>query len=288
MGGGADMDERTHLLTVHIQGTEVRTRAIALGRTNENPSRPNDGQKSKRGVVSGLSDRSRRRLLSLMNHVLYEHREGALFLTLTYGSVWPSARQAKAHLRAFLKRLKRENSALSAIWRLEFQKRGAPHFHLMLFGVDFIPKEAVKAKWGEVVGRDYWGDNGDAPFTRIERMRSANGAAFYMSKYVAKAGGFNYVPYQAATGAGGGFWVDEGIGRLWGVEFKGDLPLAELIIRVVSVRDWHAVRDYLLNVFAGCDGEWGVKGVSRWLSRAAADWVGGIVAVRGRKCAPLH
>jgi hypothetical protein len=58
-------------------------------------------------------------------------------LTLTYPGDWltvaPTGRAVKRHLDQLRKRYKRAwGEDLRALWKLEFQRRGAPHFHLLM------------------------------------------------------------------------------------------------------------------------------------------------------------
>ncbi|MGW5266977.1 rolling circle replication-associated protein [Microbispora sp. NPDC004025] len=58
-------------------------------------------------------------------------------VTLTYPGDWltvaPDGKTAKGHLKALRKRYERAwDEPLQAVWKLEFQRRGAPHFHLLL------------------------------------------------------------------------------------------------------------------------------------------------------------
>ena len=97
-----------------------------------------------RGDVVRFSDAARRRLQRMlaMTGATPTH-----MLTLTYPDQWPSARQAKAHLKTFCQRLERvfelAGRPLALVWRLEFQKRGAPHFHLLLFAPQGLPAQAL-------------------------------------------------------------------------------------------------------------------------------------------------
>jgi len=106
------------------------------------------------------------------------------------------------------------------VWRLEWQKRGAPHFHLLVLGVDFIHKEWIQAAWGEVIGFD-------RPFTNIGRARSWRGAKAYCSKYLAKSdSGLDLLPYQ------------QNAGRVWGCFGVNLLPFAERFVGVSEVGLW--------------------------------------------------
>lgn len=173
-----------------------------------------------RGKITSFSAQSRTRLFDLVNRLDVKYKP--VFLTLTYGDDYPSMDRAKENLRAFLERIRRRKKCdkASAIWRVEPQERGAPHFHLIFFNLPFIPMKEVQTMWSEIIGEP-------EPFTRIELVRSRRGIMFYVSKYIAKlpdAGqsGFIYPTYLHA------YELKYGpcIGRQWGVFNKKLLPYA--------------------------------------------------------------
>jgi len=177
----------------------------------------------KRGKITGFSAQSRGRLFDIFNSM--QLRNPVIFITLTYEKDMTDAQTAKAQLRAFIKRLQRlhQGRPLACVWRMEFQERGAVHFHLMCFNLPFTPKETIKSMWAQVIG-------GYDPFTRIEMIYSAKKTMNYVGKYVAKVdkqdlSGFNSLTYLSAYQAKHG---DE-IGRVWGIIGKSNLPMAELV-----------------------------------------------------------
>lgn len=189
----------------------------------------------KRGLVNPFSRASRLRLLSYMHKIkpMTKGNFHATFITLTYGQNFPAPNLAKRHLDNFLKRLRRRWVYASGFWRLEFQKRGAPHFHLILFGLPFLQKDTLARWWGDTIGREFWDTSRElprTPFTRIEAINSHKQAARYVSKYVAKCDddGFNFLAYLTAEGefihpvTGE---IDGSIGRWWGVFNSVWLPL---------------------------------------------------------------
>jgi hypothetical protein len=142
---------------------------------------------SSRGRVIGLSRRSRLRLQVRINRCKFQLGR-VWFLTLTYPREFPPHCAAKNDLRAFLKRIARKWGKRGAIWRIENQKRGAPHFHLILFLAAAVPErefvEWVSRSWHAVVGS---GDENHLYYgARTELFRSARGVASYCSKYVSK------------------------------------------------------------------------------------------------------
>jgi len=177
----------------------------------------------KRGKVTGFSAGSRTRMFDMFHKM--EYKTKPIFVTLTYMENWYDAAQSKAHLRAFLERIRRAYPHASGIWRMEFQERGAPHFHIIFFKLGYIKKEKVQAMWAEIIG-----EKGSKPFTRIEQIKKVRGVMFYVSKYVAKfqdggISGFNSLTYLHAYQEKYG----EFIGRVWGKFQAINLPFAEVL-----------------------------------------------------------
>jgi hypothetical protein len=161
-----------------------------------------------RGVVCGFSRKSRGRLLRQCAQVNRQALTNALFVTLTYPEKWPDDWSSwKRHLSLFWKRLIRVFPRLSAVWKLELQERGAPHFHCIVFGQRFIPHELVSRLWYEVA---HDGDRfGGVAGTETRRVNSGRQALSYAAKYVAKV----------AEG-----WDHRQLGRIWGVLGRRHLP----------------------------------------------------------------
>jgi len=229
-----------------------------------------------RGQIYEFSRRSRKRLLEKTARLDYSQGK-TIFVTLTYPFLFPSPARAKEQLRAFLKRLAYHcrSKGIAAIWRLEFQKRGAPHFHLMLFGLPFVDKADIQAMWMSVLHTK------TRVFTRIEMIQSARHARYYISKYVAKTPhpksricsvreqdtgikganirrwrGFNTRPYLAKTRTSvnrfTGEILENNTGRWWGVINKAALPFAEPLSIEITEHWYHLLynlKRYLRRVY---------------------------------------
>jgi hypothetical protein len=164
-----------------------------------------------------------------------------LFVSLTYPggapAHWaPLARRYKRDLEAFLKRFWRlakfgfRNAFV--IWRLESQKRGAPHLHLLIFNVPHLDHETVAKWWWEVVG------SGDPEHlkagTQVEACHTWEKAGYYMAKYMAKlsdeSGWVNPFLHEcyAAIYTEEEFTLVMSLwekpGRWWGVRHREQLP----------------------------------------------------------------
>jgi hypothetical protein len=114
-------------------------------------------------------------------------------VTLTYPFSFPgNGKICKEHLRRFLQELRREHNRVfgadrsgehSSFWFLEFQQRGAPHFHIFTTWAPSI--RWCAQRWYDIVGSDdirhfHAG-------TRVEFLRQGRkGTISYASKYAAK------------------------------------------------------------------------------------------------------
>jgi hypothetical protein len=77
-------------------------------------------------------------------------------ITLTYGEMFPEDGQTvKLHLKRVLQWLKRYGIE-DLIWFLEFQKRGAPHFHVLadLFNPTLLDRASLGMAWIKAQGWD--------------------------------------------------------------------------------------------------------------------------------------
>lgn len=172
-----------------------KARGYAGKREGQDPPRPGlyeEPPRPKRGECQGFSRRSRRRL---MVELAKTRTDGlhSLFVTLTYpGELTEDMRNWrtwKRHIAAFRKRLQRRWRTLTGgVWKIEFQKRGAAHFHIMLF---FDCKMAlpqfrawVSRSWYEIVGSGQLSHLRAG--TNVKRLDGRRAIRAYVSKYVAK------------------------------------------------------------------------------------------------------
>ena len=170
-----------------------------------------------------------------------------LFMTLTYPGGTPEhwvpfARRLKRDLEAFLKRFWRFEKwgwgpGAFVIWRLEVQKRGAPHLHLMIFNVPYLGHEIVGQWWYEVVAS---GDSAhEKAGVQVEACRTWEKAGYYMSKYMCKeASGLIHESYRAVytpeqVALVEDLWARPG--RFWGVRRRRNMP--------VELESWAMTRE---------------------------------------------
>jgi len=188
-----------------------------------------------RGEIALLSKRSLNRLALLVRSSGIKW--GSL-MTLTYGVNYPhNGRVAKKHLNAFLVAARREFGPFEYFWVLEFQERGAVHFHIAttLPEPDIFQREAFAHIWARISQEGDWPYLPVSPetgcvyhdllrYTRSacysvhvhpkswEKVKSDDGMGRYLAKYANKLKQ-KEVPV----------WY-RNVGRFWGVSRGVKLP----------------------------------------------------------------
>jgi len=94
------------------------------------------------------------------------------FWTLTYAENQGSVSDGWRDFRVFMRRLKRKFPALKYLVVVEFQKRGAVHFHLIT-NIEYISNKALAQKWG-------------FGFVKIQALDKIENVSAYISKYITK------------------------------------------------------------------------------------------------------
>lgn len=86
------------------------------------------------GDIKTFSQQSRKRMLDKMNQIRLSEYGLPFFLSLTWHQDFSLNKiSTKKFLDNFLKRLKRQLPPFHFVWKFEYQKRGAPHFHILIF-----------------------------------------------------------------------------------------------------------------------------------------------------------
>lgn len=189
----------------------------------------------KRGKISEWSMSSRNNLRRQLAAVELGAIDRSVFVGITYPAEFPAPEEHevyKGHMRAFQMRVRRKYPAVSWFWKLEFQERGAAHFHLIVFGLGEGDAALVewenwsKNAWYEVVGSGderKWGHKFRG--VKSERVRSRGGVVGYLATYLSKDD-------QTRPG--------DFTGRYWGKHNESALPMAPL--RKSEETDFAAVK----------------------------------------------
>jgi hypothetical protein len=215
-------------------GGSVSTLSFENPKTSNRLSPPLRHGRGIRDRVRGFSRESRtnllRRLASINRSAFRTFRGRIIFVTLTYPHEYPEDPElCKRHLKTLRKRLQREFEPFAAFWRLGIQRRGAWHFHLILFvGPSFGPLDELRrflsSSWYEVTGKVSEGHLRAG--TSVETIRKWKEVTSYAERYMAKPEVF---PEGLLTG------------RIWGVWNEELLPVRWETIEV-SLRDAFKIR----------------------------------------------
>jgi hypothetical protein len=141
-----------------------------------------DPPSSGKSEIEFFTKDSRRRLafVAANTHIIF-----TVMITLTYPKQFPANGEiVKRHFKRFKDSLLRKFPC-SYLWCIEFQRRGAPHYHVLIDSIlPLDDKKWVSKRWYDVVG------SGDAKHlqagTRTEKLRSKRGGNRYIVKYAGK------------------------------------------------------------------------------------------------------
>lgn len=154
-----------------------------------------------RSAAAPLSS-SKKALSRLRRYIENCRAEYRLFVTLTYPRTFPSAMESKSHLRRWLRALMLSPYGVtSACWVLEFQRRGAPHYHVVVDSA-WVPRTFVARSWN----RATLGASSIRAGTQVIPCRDSRRD---LSRYLAKE--LSKTLQKQALGSLGP------IGRTWGV-----------------------------------------------------------------------
>lgn len=188
--------------------------------------------RSTRGDVREFSRQARKRMMQYFATIDEEVvKVRCCFVTLTYHDEWADdARGWHRDLDVFLKWLFKRYPAAGVIWRLEFQERGAPHWHLLIVNAPHIPYLDITHEWAKIAHRNsvYRGEYA----TKVEGVKSWRQACYYVGKYVAKV---NDCPNRLPSG------------RCWGVRRPECIPTS-LKVEALPVAAWRNVHSAMLAI----------------------------------------
>ena len=137
-----------------------------------------------RDQIKGLSKGSRRRLVHLINS--FGPVNQSFFVTFTMREASENFKEWKAWLNRVLTSMRKAFPTISGIWRLEFQKRGTPHFHLLLFTNELTDIKVLRGKlktyWSNAIGKQ----NTSFHSCKVEKVKDVKKSGFYLAIYQAK------------------------------------------------------------------------------------------------------
>lgn len=215
-----------------------------------------------RAVVREFSAASQKSLTKLLHGIDWAAMVSLYgvpgWLTLTYPRLYAvEFERWKANHNHFMTYVERELGIVSSLWRIERQKRGAPHFHLILWcsGVDLgdaAQLAAVEARlqriWFDVVGSGdaYHLDHG----CRLLPLDSVDQVIRYVTKYASKT-----------DDAGVSVVFDYPIGRYWGKRGARHLVMCPVEVMELTPEGFKRLRRILRRL---CEARRRLRGCSRY------------------------
>lgn len=223
------------LVSEHYDTMSVLARQLHTQLVRDPFSNSQRALTSLRGDIKGWSDKSRANMLKSVASVDFSDWDKATvgMVTLTLPKSWetlcPDGATFKNMRRTFFKRLVRRWGVGSdaCIWKMEFQRRGAPHFHFCMVipgrGAEF--REWALAAWAEIVGSEgrdrKWhrrrGVSVDFPQFAEGGSFDPGSIALYFLKYAGKQADGRSKEYQNTPPQ---HWLERpgsGPGRFWGI-----------------------------------------------------------------------
>jgi len=117
----------------------------------------------------------RQKIRRLINANINSYGQIAKFITYTFRENETELSRANAKFREFHKRLEYKIGKLKYLAVVEFQKRGAVHYHVLYFNIPFTPnlKTLVETTWGH-------------GFVRVVAVKKVRNLGAYVCKYLQK------------------------------------------------------------------------------------------------------
>lgn len=203
--------------------------------------------------IHEFSQRSRSRMMKKFKKMQKVGLSLPYFVTLTYQKNQTDCAAAKKNLNTFHQRFRRisakeENESYRYFWKMEFQKRGAVHFHLMQFFPENMFPPAwqknklhyvqlrVSAAWNEIAEPE---SNIHLKVgTNCRKVVNWDMATGYLSKYMGKDQ--NY--FNPETGELSE-WHEKKTGRFWG--FSNNFDFSAFMVSETGIDDIKERREIL-------------------------------------------
>ncbi len=208
--------------------------------TKTGPAKPPE---RKANDIRTFSSNSRRRFIKQMAKINLQMYGKPLFVTLTYHNVYPdNSKDLQKQLNYFLTLLRTAKLRYHYVWRLEFQERGAPHFHLILFPLKesnpdklYIYKNNILKMWRTSLYD--WDESMQLFSVDVKMLKGKKHIFQYISKYAAKKDNENILSFS---------------GRRYG--FSKNIFIDALLKCEIKLSDFDSLRKIIFNYFVSRGG----------------------------------
>lgn len=123
-------------------------------------------------IIIGKRDDNISRTRTRIKRLVNSNPDMNKFVTLTFADNLKDIKTANRHFTNFIKKLKYKFSYLKYLAIIEFQKRGAVHYHF-LCNLEYLPNAELNKIWGH-------------GFVRINKIKDISNLGAYVCKYLGK------------------------------------------------------------------------------------------------------
>ena len=165
-----------HIVELYEYEKDIKTgkdnKSGSVGRAGKNAS---DEDKEKNREIALA--RAKREVRRLINANVDAWGEKPKFFTLTFAENVTDIKWANSEFKKFKQRLSRhiwrDPNNLKYVTVIEFQKRGAVHYHVVTFNMPYIPHADLERIWGH-------------GFVKINAIDDCDNVGAYVTKYMTK------------------------------------------------------------------------------------------------------
>lgn len=131
-------------------------------------------RKGGQNVEKNRKDTARRRKMAVIDAANCNFDVSyAKFITLTFAENVTDVGTATKELHRFMMIARKKYGRFRYLWVVEFQKRGAVHFHMLMDIPQFIPQSWIEKAWGR-------------GFIKINAIEHVDNIGAYIAKYMSK------------------------------------------------------------------------------------------------------
>ncbi|GGM43726.1 Rep protein [Paraliobacillus quinghaiensis] len=166
------------IIELYTYEKEVCTGKDKDGKREENNGRRGDGLKwveeDKKRYRTETLQKAKKQLRREINANVDQWQEKTKFITLTYSENMKDVKESNYNFKKFIQRLNyKMDLKLKYSCVVEFQKRGAVHYHLLAYNLPFIENSKLAEIWGH-------------GFVQVKNIDSIDNVGAYVTKYMSK------------------------------------------------------------------------------------------------------
>jgi hypothetical protein len=158
-----------------LTGNDKKSKASGGG--SRAPVDEDERAKRDRMNEERASRRAKQNLRRLINANVGKYGETSKFLTLTFKENVQDLEWANGEFKKFVQRLNyrlfKKRSGLKYVCVVEFQGRGAVHYHVIFFNMPYVPVNEVAEVWGH-------------GFVKLNKIDEVDNVGAYVVKYMGK------------------------------------------------------------------------------------------------------